>query len=539
MSIEVRRAGGTWVSNPSNIGEYSVREAATPLNIASSLGAVGDMDFTITPSESEPQDALFLLGDEIELEDGSNGSTRSTVSIVEIRDGRATITADSRTAMLVASRDVQPFDGTLGDALEYYYGLVGITGGYYTDPAIASRHVTYPGWTGDVWNGLKQICAIEQIEINQVSSLIVARPVRLRELDIVRQSAESTRAENDTLSRNVTIRWRAGDYVADTQRVYPVHRLDEPQPYQVDASSILVFETEVDMSMEIVHQPSAVVSVPQDYNGAISIYSVIDRESNPYDPSLWEARGGYVKVEILPDTYTLRVTIRGADDSARGPFRLAARLNADDSTDTSTRTTLYIAAAGVVAVPMELTVPTSAPDEKTSRESTATIDSPFIKNMEDAFDAAAIAASAAASPRQTISATATVVNRRGDSGEVMYASFAVFDTLYAGQTFANFDTAWTSATFADFDASMLSLVKDDFENQAFGNVAGARVRKGWSWYRVTNATITQENISYQAESDTTFGDFDAEWTGQTFADFDAAWAGFTFDEFAVAPLRGA
>jgi hypothetical protein len=249
--------------------------------------------------------------------------------------------------------------------------------------------------------------------------------------------------------------------------------------------------------------------------------------------------GGSVSAEVLPDTKTIRLTIIGPDDPARGPFRIAQRNFPGDADDTSARATMNLAAAGVVAIPRSLTQPTGAPDSKTARESSPTVRATFANTFTKAWDVLAGLAGAYASSTQNISANATVVNRRGESGGAGYATFAHFNTTFAGMTFSTFNTAHAGDTFADLNAEMLATTAGSFENQAFGNVAGARVRREDAFYRVTSATITPDGISYNATRDTTFGDFNAEWAGATFANFNTEWSGAKFGDMDIAPLRRA
>jgi len=119
----------------------------------------------------------------------------------------------------------------------------------------------------------------------------------------------------------------------------------------------------------------------------------------------------------------------------------------------------------------------------------------------------------------------------------------VFNSLYSGDTFADFDTEWAGKTFQDFNDYFYAQVADDFVNQAFGNAAGARVKNGYAYYRVRSATINPQVISYTAERDTIFSDFNDVWAGKTFADFNTEWldpfgAPRKFEDFNIQPMRG-
>jgi hypothetical protein len=183
-----------------------------------------------------------------------------------------------------------------------------------------------------------------------------------------------------------------------------------------------------------------------------------------------------------------------------------------------------------------ITVPTGAPLSKTATVVGVTIDNPFISTLEDAYSAAMLAAGRYASPQQTLSVSATVINRAGEPGSIVYPTFANFDSAQVGKTFSQFDTSVGSMTFAQFTEQQFALVADSFANQAFGNVAGARVKFRDSWYRIRNATVTPETINFNAERDTIFDDFTTAWTGKTFAQFNSRWSGKTFEDFGVISL---
>jgi hypothetical protein len=539
MAVEIRTTGdGKRIGGPAEVISYSTREEATPITFESLQGAVGSVTFNVNAANSE-QSTLALLNDTVDLTDGSNGSVRGIVNSVSIRDRVATVDGDARTGLLVAFRDVAPFSGTLEGAFTYYFSLAEITTDFIVDTAIASRAVAYQGWSGDLWQGLKEICATEQIEIAQVSGLLVVRPLRSRTLEVLKESRSSASVENRNLARNAEVEWYEGDYTATPVHVYPRYDDENSQVWQVNANSSLIADLPVYMSMLAIDPPEPVDSVADGYLGTDSVYSIIDREANAYPADLWTALGGSITAMVLPDTKTARITITGPDDLVHGPFRIAQRSAPGDENDTSTRPTLHLAASGVVAIPRTLSQPTGAPDSKTARESAPTTKATFANTLSKAWSVLTGLAGAYAEPTQVISADATIVNRRGEPGGVGFATFADFNAAFTGMTFSAFNTAHTGDTFADLNAEMLALTASDFENQAFGNVAGARVRREDAFYRVASATITPEGISYTAVRDTTFGDFNTEWAGATFATFNAEWAGAKFGDLDIAPLRKA
>jgi len=138
---------------------------------------------------------------------------------------------------------------------------------------------------------------------------------------------------------------------------------------------------------------------------------------------------------------------------------------------------------------------------------------------------------------QSIQVSTTGINRTGDTGSYRYPTVGDFDAAHAGQTLGQVDAQYAGMTLGEFDAAQKASVAGLFVNQAFGNIAGARVADGEMMLRIRTATTTPAGVDYTAEGDTTLGDLDALWAGKTLGEFDAFWAGKTLGEAMLAPLR--
>jgi len=151
------------------------------------------------------------------------------------------------------------------------------------------------------------------------------------------------------------------------------------------------------------------------------------------------------------------------------------------------------------------------------------------------------------------------INRADSSGSARFPTINDFNTgamgatVWTGKTINDFNTAWTGQTFDQFSTYYYSLIQSDFSNQAFGNVAGARVKFRDAYYRINSATIAPGSVSYDATQDTTFDDFNtnlaptfleqrgntslpAHPAAYTFDELNAMLTGRTLSEFAVTPL---
>ena len=501
-------SGSVYQSNPSSTSKFFLTGSVT----ANSPGVTGwgttSLTFT-TPASGSIN--LWVL----------NGANVVAGDVVAFRD----------LLLEVGSTAGTYFDGS--------YPVKGFTGYSWTGATDNStsvqgpKQVSYVGFTGDVWDWLKQICVAQQIEISLVSSNIVVRPIRGREAEVHKNSSVSWSVANGDIARAVRV-WQYNSYRQVNGLVYPAGGWNsDVAVYQVDANEVLTVNIPVNVSIESLQQPSVVSYVDRAYTGPSSVYAVAGNDGLPVPPAQWTAQGGSLTVAIGEDTRSIDVTITGASDpvGTYAPYRIA--MSAGPSNYYSS---LRLIGTGVFFSKQSYDFTTGVPNDKTATEIGVEIDSPAINTIQEAYTIGIGAAQRWAGADQGISVSATVINRKGDKGTYNYPTFAQFDTDYAGKTFAQFDTTWTGKTFADFNNAYYASVADTFENQAFGNVAGARVKHRQAYYRIRNATTTEAGIQYSAERDTTFADFDAVWTGKTFADFDTRFTGKTFADFGVIPL---
>ena len=517
-------------SNPqtTNIEQYSVSEESTPLNAADNTGAVGQLNLSF-PESSQRNDEI-LLGKTLYLSDYSNGMVTGTVTRVGATDGAASITADSRLGQLVPERTIKPFNGTLGDAFRYYLSLGKITTNIVVDPSLESRSVTYPGRYGSPWEFLKQICVVQRVEIALVSNAVVLRPARQRIAEVVNDISRGWEISNTQMAEAVEVYYYNNRYV-DQALVYPYGGWNEEvQVYQVDANEVMEVEVALDGSLTSIMQPAPVDYVAKNYTGPTSVYSVSGNDGLPIKAAQWKAQKGKMTVAIQEDTQTLKITITGASEKKYAPYRIAVTSGAN------AYSSLRIMGTGVMFKKTLLRVPTGVPEALAVSEVGVQIDNPAISTFTDATTAGLAAAQKYAHPEQTISIQASVVNRKGEKGEVTYPVFNVFNTENNGKTFDTWNTEYTGQTFNAMTNEYFELVAGDFENQAFGNVGGARVLHKNAWYRVRSANISQNGIRYDAEFDTIMTDFNNRWSSGTFDDFNARQTGMTFDDWAVVPL---
>lgn len=541
MAVDVTIAGTSTFST----NGYSVTEDVTPIDASSSAGGVG----TFQVLTNELTGDKGLIGRTVTLSDGAQGVTEGEIITVAGDGTILTITGNSALGAFNATVNAQPYNGTLGGAFAYYLGLVGITTGFSVDSSITSRAVIFPGWTANAWDQIKQLAAGQQVEITLVSDAILMRPIRQNLAQTYRDVSSTWNVDNSSIAQTFNIFYYnathltaglaypvGGTNVGTTQTTIQNVGANQSVTVNLPLTPTNADGTGLGVSPFSLVQPVAVDMVAENPAVAASQYSIIDQGNLVYPAALWKANGGSVTASIAPDSNSINIVIVGPNDSDRGPFRLAAPT---DSTDTNFYNTLNIVAAGTFYNKKLLSVPTGNSVQATATVAGPTIDSFAINTIGDAWSAMLSGIQSAIGPTQTISVQTTGINNLGQSGSFTFLSFAQFDAIYGGHAFSVADAQFGGKTFAVNDAYLFGLVASNFTNQAFGNVAGARVFNDYSFYRITTGTITESAVSYSATQDNTFNDWDDVFGGKTFSAWDNVWAGERFQQNSAQPLRAA
>lgn len=490
---------------------YSVVEDSTPVDISDSSGGIGQMTVELDENEFEGDldlyDLLTLHNEPIELRDGANGITSGIVRGIGSPDYSGTLTADGAAAALAVNRQALPFNGTLENAFDYYLDLAGYTAGRIVDPSIASRSVSYMGFNAVVWDELKKICSAEQVEMTYVSGNMVFRPLRERVSENYRNSSVTPQLATADLARNVDIAYFNRKFITGGL-VYPTGGwTPDVKIITVNAGETRIETLEANVSLQSVTQPTCVASVSR-FHSTSSVYCVTGSDGLVIPPAQWAADGGSLTVAIGSDARSIDVTIQAPATGQFEQYTIAmpAGTSADDQ-----YSSLRLVGTGVHFRREVLRLSTSVDPDVVTAEVGTTVENEYVNTVDDAHRLGRWVMKRYGSPRYTLQVTTSGINRLGDNGVYVYPSVADFNTIYSGDLISNFNAAWPGGTIADFNAFMAAQTAIDFENQAFGNIGGSRIRFGDAWFRIRTGTTTPDTITYTAEEDTTVGDFNDEW----------------------------
>lgn len=242
------------------------------------------------------------------------------------------------------------------------------------------------GFSGNVWEHMKQYCSIYHLDVNYRNGLLTFEP---RQTDVkvgASLSALTTRIQAREQARNVEVVNYQHTATGSTPKV--MWKADTV--YQVAVGEVQEFTVQTDHSIMEMSQPICVSGItPFPYTTGAGQYVVTGSDGYIVSPTFWNDQGGSITCDITDNEGEIKVRIKGPDfDSTRAPYRI--------SEGDAGRPALYLTGTGVKSDPKTLKVPTGK--SKASKDVGASIDSPFIGNAKHAYDAAARAARAYATP---------------------------------------------------------------------------------------------------------------------------------------------
>lgn len=511
-----------------SLADYSVVEDSTPIDPSDTSGGFGQVSVSLP----ETAELAGYMDKSIVLTDGALGETTGVVRQLSGNGLAAQLVANSRLSLLAVERTIAPFSGTLTAYLTYLLGLCGITANLVIDSSFDAVNVKVPGGRENVHDRIRSLGSAYGFEISLVSNNVVVRPPRGRVAVNYRNASIDWSLDRSELARSVV-----GYYyntTSGTDIAYPPQgAIFDADVFQVDAGETKTYEIALDASLSSVEQPIAVNSVAlTDISTSVyTVSSMATTEGEPMSAVLWTSTNGSVKAEIGEDTKTLIITIRGADVPELGPFRIAMPDLAGDFVSS-----LRIRGTGVFWKKESFTISNGESADVAPDEIGVEVDSPFMETFDQLYHRLLKTAERYSNDSQIIRVETGGINRLGETGSARYATIGDMNAAFPGATIGSIFPQ-TGPTIADWNAKALSLVSGDFANQAFGNVAGARVVYNNCYYRIRSATINPLGVTYTAERDNTIGD--VYHYGETIGQWNARHAGKTIRDVNIAPLKEA
>jgi hypothetical protein len=480
-------------ANPRSIADYSITEDTTPLLPSDSSGSTG----SATIAARAGAQAKYSGRRRVELKDKKYGTFTGTVARPTVADEQVSVVADGPFVQLAIDARLQPVDGYIGDAVRQWLIDCGIElGRIQVHPALQTDPYrrSFPGYSGDAWYGLKQLCAAFDIEIIAREGNVIIQPIRQATLAPTKVPIGETWATRSGLAGQFVEVWNYNTRVMSTpELIYPPAKMNENtqtvgrdgwrndvEVLTVSSGEVLEFDVQLNAYLTSVEQPVCVEWVDSDYDES-SVYTVMGNDNvETLDPAVWTAKGGNITVSIDEDDSSIlhiRVSA-GRNEYSLSPFRIAMSSG-------NFYSTLRIRGTGVRFQKELYRVPTGQTEDDTPNEVAITVDNPYVCTVED-------------TNRMIVKA--------------LIASSMVLPTL------------------------SLSAARLMPRGQGFGQVPGRRILRADGNFRARSTSITPGQVSVSGDADTTFGDFNSRWSGRTFGAYNAARGHRSFRDHTIAPL---
>lgn len=365
-----------------------------------------------------------------------------------------------------------------------------------------------PGFTGNVWDQIKQFCAVYSIDVYFIGDSIVFRDMKYRRAsnysfggpaDFIPARAVTKTNLQDTVdfrepARNVEVAYTS----YNPQNSYgntELWRADSV--YSIAKGEKLENVVQTESSFVFLNQPVPVGGVPVPYTSAFGSYVVTGADGYIVDPQWWKDNGGSLTVEPTGKSGEIKITIQAPQvDTTRAPYRI--------SEGAADRPALYIFGYGLKTKEKTITVPTGNPDA--SRDVGVTFNCPYITNDLMAYNTALKLATKYAAADSSISfeVQKSALEVRGSASN---SSDYRADYSYNGTDYEAIE---------DFDC----------------------VYWDGSYFRIVSTTTGPNGLSVQkAARHNTIRILNAEFaTGKTVADWNNLHAGKTIGDVNLAPL---
>lgn len=360
---------------------------------------------------------------------------------------------------------------------------------YVIEPEVVAAGLPTRGAVGGVtnmWEYLQEACAAYGQEIAVVDGLVTARVAGLKEIDITEHVASIALNPTSTLTgTSVDIVYTnsagttASSNYSNRDNIYKAYE-DQNRLLSVKVGETINTTIETSNSLIAVLSPRQTTSISNITTGK-SYYAVSSQDGSLVSTALWEAYGGRLSVSVNPDNdKAIDVKITGPYTVVPGttaPYSISYKSGEKDYA------ALVVSGTALKITEETLSLQTGADPSKTAGATTTRVNNRFIAKLSQAYDRGIWVSSNASGPRVNISGTIPV---------------SAIDGL--------------------------------------GLAAGSRIRHMDSIYRITDATIENLSVKFDATRHVTVADFDAKWVGNTVSTHDRVWDGTEVQDQMIAPL---
>lgn len=496
------------------VAGYSYTEDVTSLEPSNLTGGTGQVNVSAVAVEdntvgSTHPNSNLLINNSMTLADSQHGSVTFQVKKLSTSSGIVSLTGDTIMARLNVVKTAQPYGGlsgaTLLGAIEYYCSLVGIVPivGSTFSAKLEAVPVNFIGWTGNVWEYLKMLCAgisastTENIGIEAYVSGedLYFREAKTELVDYSQAvsdesiSVDSFQASQEIEIANYNTKYLVNAVVQEQKRNASLYEANKNvsigDSMQVDAGATLTKRFTINASLESVKQPTCVDAIfPLPYSGSTGQYVVVGNDDLPIDPDEWIGQGGSLTVSLTENHDEIEISIvappavfmpTAADplNVTNAPYKIGV-----ESSGGEDYPALYVVGTGVFFEKTTETYLTGASSDYTAKTSAMSVDNPFIINNFNQSTRGVAAAQVACGPNVSLSQSVngsvaygetpgkmqllksnkfrTVSASYGPSSSSIISSASVsfddFNDLWSGKSFTNFTSVVFDSTISATNA---------------------------------------------------------------------------------------
>ena len=360
---------------------YSITEEATPVSGGDTYGAVASFNVTV-PQGKLAEAALYQA--DVRVEDSQYGKIFGHIDKIARNDGAGTfsLTCLARTAKLaVRNVSAPPHRGTLSTALGAYLSLGDATLAWKMPDDMKTLPVAFPGWTGDLWNHLKQLAVAWGLEIAFNDGYVEFRRPRGTTLSVEWSQDLTTDIGDNSLADKAELYWYR-TYPISNNSVYPPNRdLEFAQVYSIPAGEETEIVLQLEASVSSVVQPVFRETISPTWFSGSNI-SLTKEDGNKVTFGEWARGNGAARVEIMDDSTRLKLIVRGPYTPGSATYRLAVA-----GTNTHGEySAIRIAGNGVGFTRERVEVLTGVRPNYAASDMAPTQDNIFINNASAAWD---------------------------------------------------------------------------------------------------------------------------------------------------------
>lgn len=242
------------------------------------------------------------------------------------------------------------------------------------------KHCTYtPGFTGNVWDKIREYCAIFDIDVALQNGQIIFSDKDARTFDgtnYIPLGPISKAAFVEQVNNRESAKYVQVDYSLPVKDALGVNNSliwKADSVYSLNQGELQVQTVQTNASFASLTQPVMVTGVPVPYTLSTGAYVVTGNDGFIVDPQWWSDNGGSLKVEPTKTAGEIKITMQAPSiDTSRAPYRI--------SEGVADRPAIYVRGQGFQSDKNVTSMVSATGAANPSQETASAFKSPFTAN---------------------------------------------------------------------------------------------------------------------------------------------------------------